>query len=107
MEQAAKLQREAARLAPDSPRHLDALAGYEALLSDGCRASIHVDAVTSAPERRHPIDLPICDRWPDLRARIGGLDWPEIDSRLSGHGVAHIPSLLEATECEVIRFVVR
>jgi hypothetical protein len=103
LEQAVKLQRAAARLAPDSPRHKDALAGYEALLSDGYRAPLHVDAESPAVERSHATDDPIGERWPDLTARIGNLDWPDIDSRLSGHGVAHIPGLLEAVECEALR----
>ncbi len=103
MEQAVKLQREAARLAPGSPSHKDALAAYAALLSDGRGGPLQLDAESPAVEKRHPSDELIGDRWPDLTARIGSLDWPEIDSRLSAHGVAHIPSLLQAAQCESLR----
>jgi len=103
MEQAVTLAREAVRHAPDSPRHKVALAGYEALLIDGCSARSHVDAELPTGERAAPDKSPIRDRWPELTARVGGLNWPEIDGRLSAHGVALVPSLLNATECEVLR----
>ncbi len=103
MEQVVTLGREAARHAPDSPRYKDALAGYEALLIDGCKAPVLADAELPTAERADPVEPPIRDRWPELTARIGSLNWPEIDDRLSARGVAHIPSLLPATECEALR----
>ena len=103
LEQAVALGREAARHAPDSEHFKDALAGYEALLTDGCHASVHAGAELPTDERNGPIESRICDRWPELTARIGGADWLEIDGQLSAHGVAHVPSLLQATECEILR----
>ncbi len=103
MEQAVALGREAARHAPDSERHKDALAGYEALLIDGCHASVHAGAELPTDERNDPIEPPIDNRWPELSARIGFANWSEIDGQLSAHGVAHVPSLLQATECEMLR----
>jgi tetratricopeptide (TPR) repeat protein len=103
MEQAVTLGREAARHAPDSARHKNALAGYEALLIDGCNASKHADAELPTDERKDRVELPICDRWPELTAHIDSLDWPEIDSQLSAQGVAHMPTLLNATGCEALR----
>jgi uncharacterized protein len=103
MEQAVTLGREAARRAPDSVRHKDALAGYEALLINGYNASRHADAKLPTDEQKGPVEPPICDRWPELTARIDRLNWPEIDGQLSAHGVAHMPSLLNATCCEALR----
>ena len=54
-------------------------------------------------ERKEPVEPPIRDRWPELTARIDSLNWPEIDGQLSAHGVAHVPSLLQANECETLR----
>ena len=68
MEQAVALGREAARHAPDSVRHKDALAGYEALLIDGCDASVHAGAELPTDERKRS------GRTADLRtlARVDG-----------------------------------
>jgi hypothetical protein len=103
MEQAVALEREAARHAPDSKRHKDALAGYEVLLTDGCHASVHAVAEPPTEEGNGSVESPISDRWPELTARISHINWSEIDGQLSAHGVAHMPSLLQATECESLR----
>jgi hypothetical protein len=103
MEQAVTLGREAARRAPDSARHTDALAAYEALLIDGCNPSKHADVELPTDERKDPVEPPIRDRWPELTARIDSLGWPDIDGQFTGHGVAHVPRLLDATACETLR----
>ncbi len=63
MEQAVTLGREAVRHAPDLARHKDTLAGYEALLMDGCNRSLHFET-----------EPPLRDRWPELSARIDGFE---------------------------------
>ena len=103
MEQAVALAREAARHAPDSARYQEALAGYEALLIDGCRAPVHGGGELPPDERNAPVEPPIGERWPALAARVAGVNWPEVDGQLSARDVAYLPALLEATECEAIR----
>jgi hypothetical protein len=103
VEQAVALQREAARHAPDSPRHKDALAAFEALLAAGYDASKLAGAELSAGERISAVDHSIRERWPELTARFDGLNWSDIDGQLSELGVAHMPSMLGAAECEALR----
>jgi hypothetical protein len=43
------------------------------------------------------------DLWPDLAARIDGLEWPELEGRLTLRGIAHVPELLTPDRCDTIR----
>jgi hypothetical protein len=101
-EQAATLQREAVRHAPTSQRHRNTLTAYEALLVGGCSS----DAVR-VPEVQMPSvgggnGPTLSSGFPDLASRIEGLNWPQLDSGLAGHGLAHAEGLLRADECETL-----
>lgn len=100
LELAVQLQREAVRHAPDMPRHQENLAGYEALLADGCRVPAHASTQASAEE---PDEQGIAERWPHLTARLASFDWPAIDAALTGQGVAWLPGLLESSLCAELR----
>ena len=65
IEQAVALGREAARHAPDSVLHKDALAGYEALLIDGCDASVHAGAELPTDERNVRMNYPSANAGPN------------------------------------------
>jgi hypothetical protein len=103
LEQAVALQREAARYAPDSQWHQDALAAFETLLAARCDASSGADEEPPAGELTSAVEHSLRERWPELTARIDGLNWPEIDDQLTAQGVAHAPALLEAAECKTLR----
>jgi hypothetical protein len=70
---------------------------------DGCNASAHPDAILPADQRKRSVEPPLGDHWPELKARIYSLDWPDIDGQLSAHGVACLLNLLETAECEALR----
>jgi hypothetical protein len=98
-DQAVTLQRETVRHAPQSERYQNTLAAYEVLLIGGCKWVSRSDE-ESPTDGREPS---ASDTFLELQTRIDDLDWPEIDGRLSGHGVAHLPGLLRAEECETLR----
>jgi len=99
-EQAVTLQREAVRHAPNVPRHQDALAAYEALFigwSTDARPSLETRADSRGD--RPPPD----DGLSTLAASIEGLNWGELDASLTRRGVACVPRLLDAAQCEALR----
>jgi len=103
MEQAVAIQSEAARHAPDSSRHGDALACYKALLADAYRAPSRADDGLQMDIRSAPIEMPLHNQWPELAAQIERLDWDDIGHQLTSHGAAHVARLLESEDCEAIR----
>jgi hypothetical protein len=105
LEQAVPLQREAVRHAPESERYQNILAAYEALLVGGCNADARSNVELSTDGGNDRIESSPSDAFLEFAARIDSLDWPEINGRLSGHGLAHIPGLLRAEECETLRMM--
>ena len=104
-EQAVTLGREAARRAPELARYQNTLAAYEALLVGGCASDAHPDLQLPTDGDKVRIEQSPSDRFLDLATRIDGLDWSEIDGRLSGDGVAHVPGLLCAERCKSLRLM--
>lgn len=102
-EQAVALQREAVRHAPQTERYQTALHAYQALLAGGCTsdASTHSEMQTPASELEIEQE-PSC-AWPELAARIEQLNWKELGERLTARGIAYVPALLNAEQCETLR----
>jgi hypothetical protein len=103
LEQAVTLEREAVRHAPMCQRHRNALAAYEALLAGGCTEErVGSQMQTRLAEGQEPAPE---IAFVDLAARIERLNWAELDDHFTMQGVAHVPALLDAGECETIRAV--
>ena len=102
-DQAVTLQREAVRHAPESQRHQNSLAAYEALLVGGCASSTRPNSEMHSQSDEGRFEHALSSELPDLASRIARLNWPELDGRLTGHGIAHLPGLLSAVECAALR----
>jgi hypothetical protein len=103
LEQAVTLQREAVRHATASESYRDTLSAYEALLMGACSSFARCDAQMqryAAEDSTEPLPS---DAWAALAGRVESLSWPELDDRLTRHGFAHVPGLLDAQECEMLR----
>ena len=42
-------------------------------------------------------------RSPEIRARVGAYDWPDVERRLNERGHARLPALLDRAECRALR----
>jgi hypothetical protein len=102
-EQAVTLQREAVRHAPMSQRHRNTLTAYEALLVAGCSSDAVRVPEVQTPSVEGGTGPTLGSGFPDLASRIEGLNWPQLDGHLTGHGLAHVAGLLRADECETLR----
>ncbi|HVC95634.1 MAG TPA: 2OG-Fe(II) oxygenase [Pirellulales bacterium] len=102
-EQAVALQREAVRHAPTSDRLQNALAAYEALLAGGCGSDTRPFSETHPQMEEGGSEHAPSEGLSDLATRIEGLNWPKLDDSLTRRGVAHVPDLLCAEQCEMLR----
>lgn len=102
-EQAVTLQREAVRHAPQAERYQTALNAYQALLIGGCASNAAADSQRQTSSGKAGIEQAPGNAWPELAARIERLNWRELDDRLTARGIAHVPDLLSAEQCETLR----
>jgi hypothetical protein len=102
-EQAVALQREAVRHAPQIDRYHTALHAYQAMLAGGCSSDAATDSEMETPASELGIEQEVSVGWPALAARIERLNWNELDGRLTARGIAHVPALLSAEQCETLR----
>jgi hypothetical protein len=101
--EAVTLQREAVRHARHPERHERLLAAFEALLMAGCGSDSNAVPEKQGGLTDAPVERTTSEAWLELAATIERLNWPEIEGRLTGRGLAHVPQLLSAERCETLR----
>ena len=101
--QAVTLQRQAVRCDPDSASLRHTLTAYEALLAGKGVEDAPPATDADADPRREETEAALAASFPGLAARIDGLDWTTLDSRLTARGYAHVPTFLDVQACHSLR----